>query len=76
MLKKAFRYDDEVIFYFDETQDQQAVHQFRHQRQEHYDRELWKSQNVTIVNHAFNLPCYQQVIVEIIKKYRGFSNAS
>ncbi len=62
-----------------ETQDQQALDKFRHQRQEHYGHKLWKSQNITILNdntpsiweHAFNTPCYQQVATEIINKYRG-----
>lgn len=61
-----------------ETRDQKAIDKFRHQREKYYERQLWKSQNVTILNdetskiyeHAFHTPCYQQKITEIINIYK------
>ena len=61
-----------------ETRDPKAVAKFRRQREGHYVHELWKSQNITILNegtskifeHAFKSPCYQQKVIEIINKYK------
>lgn len=61
-----------------ETRDQQAIAKFRKQREEHYAHELWKSQNITILNdestkffeHALKSPCYREQVIEIIDKYR------
>lgn len=48
------------------------------QWKEHYAHELWKSQNITILNeetlkifeHAFKIPCYKNQVIEIITNYK------
>ncbi len=62
-----------------ETRDSRTLAKFRKQRKEHYAHELWKAQNITILNeetskifeHAFKSPCYQKQVTEIINKYGG-----
>lgn len=61
------------------TQDPRTIAQFRKEREDHYENELKKSQNVTLIDenisgiweHTLNkTPCYLEIIKEIINRYR------
>ncbi len=60
------------------TQDKTAIDTFQKQRQQHYKEKLRQMSNITILDgdrsgtweHAFFAPCYQEVLKEIINKYK------
>lgn len=65
----------------DNTQDpqnHQAIEKFRKERIAHYESELQRSKNITLIDegisgfweHILAIPCYQTVVKEIINKYR------
>jgi hypothetical protein len=91
-LKKAYRYDEEIISQeqiiehliqedIDNTQapqNPQAIEKFRKERIAHYESELQRSKNITLIDedisgfweHILAIPCYQTVVKAIINKYR------
>lgn len=60
------------------SQDPQAIAKFRQARQAHYESDLKRSQNVTLIDenisgiweHTLAIPCYQAIVKEIINRYR------
>lgn len=59
-------------------QDPQSIERFRKERLAHYESEIHRSQNVTLIDenisglseHSLAIPCYQRIVKEIINKYR------
>lgn len=60
------------------SQDPQAIAKFIKERQAHYESEVKRSQNVTLIDenisgtweHTLAIPCYQSIVKEIINKYQ------
>lgn len=59
------------------THDPQVIDNFRKKRQEHYENELQRSRNVTLIDnnisgtweHCLAIPSYQSIVREIIDKF-------
>ena len=73
--------EEEAMLYVDST-DEEVVQGYVNQRKSQLEKQLEQINNVTVVDpgpnyeHAFCNNCYQKIILDIIRKYRGKGHSS